>query len=205
MGDPPWRDCRIAGALLVGGIGRRFGADKALAVLAGERNLERGWNALADFEPRWAIAGSRERSAMLQRTLADSPIGAALVADDVAGFGPLGGLATGLRLAAAAQVDALALLAVDLPHLRRDYWTWLRAQAPHDTPPALVPRDSAGRWHPLAGLYRVGLADAAARAIGAPRASLQRFLDAQGAHPVAIPSGMLQVLHNVNHPADAAS
>jgi molybdopterin-guanine dinucleotide biosynthesis protein A len=203
MARPPWHHCRIAGALVVGGIGRRYGSDKALAVVAGERNIDRGWRALANFTPRWAIAGSHERTALLKRTLSDTPISTALVADDVSGFGPMGGLATGLRLAAAAQVDALALLAVDLPHLHSDYWAWLLNRAPSDTPPALVPRDSGGRWHPLAGLYQVELACAAATAIETSHASLQRFLTEQGAHPVAIEGPLMRVLHNLNSPSDA--
>ena len=198
-----WSECRTAGALVVGGIGRRFGADKALAMVAGERNLERGWRALAAFAPRWLISGSRERTATLQRALAGTPLAAALIADDAEGFGPLGGLATGLRLAEAAGCEALALLAVDLPNLRAGYWGWLVAQAPEHPTPALVPRDDQGRWHPLAGLYRVELAGAAAAAIATDRASLQRFMTEHGAHPVTIPPALRAVLHNVNTPADA--
>jgi molybdopterin-guanine dinucleotide biosynthesis protein A len=203
MQPQPWPGCRIAGALVAGGIGRRFGADKALAVLAGERNLERGWRLLAPFEPRWLIAGSRERTAMLARALAGTPLAAALVADDSEGFGPLGGLATALRLAAAAERDAVALLAVDLPNLTPGYWDWLIAQAPDHPTPALVPRDPDGRWHPLAGLYRVELGGAAAEAIAHSRASLQRFLAAVDAHPVTLPAAWQHALHNVNTPADA--
>jgi molybdopterin-guanine dinucleotide biosynthesis protein A len=204
MGAHPWKGLRIAGALVVGGVGRRFGSDKALATLAGERNIERAWRALADFDPRWALAGSSERAISLRQALANTPIADAIAPDDTPGFGPLGGLATALRLARVAGADAVALLAVDLPNLRSDYWRWLLAQAPGIDTPALVPRDPEGRWHPLAGFYRVELAAAAQHAVATSRASLQRFLEDVAAHPVSLSDAQLGALHNVNTPADLA-
>lgn len=208
MTRTPWTDLNIAGALVAGGVGRRFGSDKALAVSSsGERHLERAWRALEPFEPRWVIAGTAERCSALREALSGTPLAAALHPDDTPGSGPMGGLSTALRLGNEAGVEAVALLAVDLPNLEGGYWSWLLAQAAASaegaTAPALVPRDPEGRWHPLAGLYRVALHEAAQGAVASERASLQRFLEEVGAHAVSVPPAMERVLHNVNTPADA--
>lgn len=198
----------IAGAVVAGGIGQRFGSDKALASIGGARLIDHAWHALVDFNPRWVIAGSQARTQQLTRALANAPMAHALVPDDVEGFGPMGGVTTALRLAHEAKLDAVAVLAVDLPNLTRTYWDWLLAQAAmpagaNAITRALVPRDANGRWHPLAGIYPTSLAAAAHAATRRGHASLQKFLNEVNAQAVNVPASMQPMLHNVNRPEDA--
>jgi molybdopterin-guanine dinucleotide biosynthesis protein A len=202
------RSPAIAGAVVAGGVGRRFGSDKALASIGGVRMLDHAWEALAPFSPRWVIAGSQARTQHLRQALADTPMAHALVPDDQQGLGPMGGVATALRLARDANAAAVAVLAVDLPHLTRDYWDWLLAHAAATTGSttlerAWVPRDHSGRWHPLAGVYPTSLHAAAHAATLRGHASLQKFLNEVDAHAVALPESMRAMLHNVNTPEDA--
>ncbi len=193
------------GAILAGGASRRFGQDKAFAVVAGRRMIDAAAAALAGADSRVALVGSTERLA----TIADElPPGVAPLVDDVPGRGPLAGLATALRH----HPDAwLALLAVDLPNVPPDWWAGLAA---HHRPgaAAVVPRASDGRWEPTAALYHGSLAREAAAAVAAgdgPTLGFQGWLDAlHGAGravavpPEALPAGALT---NVNRPEDAAA
>lgn len=194
------------GAILAGGASRRFGRDKALAVVAGRRLLDAAADALADATTRAALLGGADRAAALAPLL---PAGVTGLADDVPGRGPLAGLATALTRHPDAWV---ALLAVDLPRVPRDWWGRLAA---HHRPgaAAVVPRGPDGRWEPAAALYHGALAADAAAAVAAADAGralgFQGWLDALAARDrvVAVPTDALPAgaLVNVNRPEDAAA
>lgn len=193
------------GAILAGGASRRFGRDKAFAVVAGRQMIDAATAALADATSRVALVGSRERGAAIAASL---PPGVAPLPDDVPGRGPLAGLATAL----AHRPDAwVALLAVDLPHVPPDWW---RRLAAHHRPGAVavVPRAADGRWEPTAALYHGSLAAEAAAVVAAgdgPTLGFQGWLDAlQGAgRAVAVATEALPpgALTNVNRPEDAVA
>lgn len=194
------------GAILAGGASRRFGRDKALAVVDGRRLLDHAADVLADAASRVALLGTPERAAALAPLL---PPGVAPLADDAPGRGPLGGLATAL----ARHPDAwVALLAVDLPRVPRGWWARLAA---HHRPgaAAVVPRAADGRWEPAAALYHGSLAAAAAEAVaaadGGRALGFQGWLEALAAvgRVVAVATDALPAgaLVNVNRPEDAAA
>ncbi len=204
--------------MLAGGIGRRFGGDKAQAVVAGARLIDRALAATAAFDPVWVVAGTPERAADLAPMLPDPT---RVVPDDAPGAGPIGGIATALRLAGRGWV---AVLAVDLPLIDVGWWKALMAAADAaqatlaapdatdtyaDGPRAVVARGPDGRWEPLAALYHSGLAAMATeRAAAGGDRSLQRFLAASDARPVpfeALPASAITALHNVNTREDAAA
>jgi molybdopterin-guanine dinucleotide biosynthesis protein A len=193
------------GAILAGGASRRFGHDKAFAVVAGRRMIDAASAALAGATTRVALVGSPARMAAVA---AELPPGVAPLADDVPGRGPLAGLATAL----ARHPDAwVALLAVDLPNVPPDWWTRLAAHH-HPGAAAVVPRSADGRWEPTAALYHGSLAAEAAAAVAAgdgPTLGFQGWLDAlDGAGRVAaVPTETLpaEALANVNRPEDAAA
>ena len=193
------------GAILAGGASRRFGQDKAFAVVAGRRMIDAAAAALAGATTRVALVGSLERTAAIAAAL---PPGVAPLADDVPGRGPLAGLATVL----ARHPDAwVALLAVDLPNVPPSWWTNLAA---HHRPgaAAVVPRTPDGRWEPTAALYHGSLAVEAAAAVAAgdgPTLGFQGWLDrlARADRVAAVPTEALPAgaLTNVNRPEDAAA
>lgn len=118
-----WHGETVAAVVLAGGIGRRFGTDKARAEVAGVRMLDRALAATADLSPVWVAAGTPERAATLKPLV---PRRCRIVADDRPGAGPIGGVATALRLAG---VGWVAVLAVDLPLLDGTWWQALMAAA----------------------------------------------------------------------------
>jgi len=204
-----WRGAPVAAVVLAGGVGRRFGADKARARVAGTRLIDRALAATAAFDPVWVVAGEPARAAALAPLLPDPD---RVVPDDVPGAGPIGGIATALRLAGRRWV---AVLAVDLPLIDAAWWPALMAAA--DAAPearagrslAVAARDPNGRWEPLAALYHGDLAPLAAEhaAPGGDR-SLRRFLAVAGAQAVAyeaLPTDAAAALHNVNTREDAAA
>jgi molybdenum cofactor guanylyltransferase len=204
-----WRGSPVAAVVLAGGVGRRFGSDKARALVAGTRLIDRALAATAAFERVWVVAGEPERAAALAPLLPDPE---RVVPDDLPGAGPIGGIATALRLAGHRWV---AVLAVDLPLIDPDWWTALMAAADVGSataagrPLAIAARGPDGRWEPLAALYHGDLAPLAAEhaAPGGDR-SLQRFLAAAGAQAIAyaaLPAGAVAALHNVNTREDAAA
>ena len=204
-----WRGAPVAAVVLAGGVGRRFGADKARALVAGTRLIDRALAATAAFEPVWVVAGAPARAAMLAPLLPDPD---RVVPDDLPGAGPIGGIATALRLAGHRWV---AVLAVDLPLVDGGWWPALMAaadaafEAAAVRPLAVAARAPDGRWEPLAALYHGDLAPLAAEhaAPGGDR-SLQRFLVAAGAQAIAyeaLPTDAVAALHNVNTREDAAA
>ncbi len=97
---------RLLGAVLAGGQSRRFGRDKAREIVAGESMLHHAVRALQSVT---------EEVVVISPYRPDAPQGIEVLPDAQPGHGPLGGLHTALLEAAARQMDAVLLLACDLP------------------------------------------------------------------------------------------
>ena len=144
----------LAGVLLAGGLSRRMGGgDKALLALGGETILAR------------VIARTKPQVATLALNANGDParfagFGLPVVADVVEGFaGPLAGVLTGLEWAAEHAPDCawLASFATDAPFLPADLVTGLMTAVTRDGADMACAM-SAGRHHPVFGLWPVRLA-----------------------------------------------
>lgn len=129
----------ITAAILAGGQSRRFGSDKALALLDGRTLLERVALSLDACAPRLLIAPPGRYALPGWQNLPDTR----------PGEGPLAGLEAALL---ACPTPWLALSAVDLPLLTPGYWPLLAEH--RDVPAQLVTaRGPLGQTHILAALF----------------------------------------------------
>lgn len=96
------RPCSLV--LLYGGAGRRFGGEKGLASFRGEPLVARLLRRLAGLSDDVMISSNAPEQY--------THLGLPVIADEVPGLGPLGGLLAGLH---AARHDLLAVVAGDMP------------------------------------------------------------------------------------------
>jgi molybdopterin-guanine dinucleotide biosynthesis protein A len=142
-------------AILAGGQARRLGGvDKAALAIGSKSILDLQLALLRPLTPHILIIGGGRRNAI--------PGDVRQVPDRYPGSGPLGGIVTALE---AAPADPVLVLACDLPHLTAPFVTRLVQMADGDAD-VVVPRDLNGR-HPLAAVYRRGVASQLAARISA--------------------------------------
>ncbi len=168
---------RILGAVLAGGQSRRFGSDKALALLDGQTLLD---HALARLEAWCSAVVVAGREVPGRRCVADWPC---------AGMGPLGGIAAVLRLAEAEGYAAVLTIGVDSLGL------------PDNLPQHLAPGPAYLADQPVVGLWPVSAAEVVAAILaGEGRHSLRALAEAVSARPVALATPSA----NINTPEDLA-
>ena len=186
------------GVILAGGRARRMGGiDKGSIRIGGATILERVLTRLRGQCARLVLNANAEA--------APFPVDVPIVADSVADFpGPLAGILAGLDFAAAQMPEIAWVVSVpsDCPFLPRDLVSRLH-QARHAAGTALACATSAGRQHPVVGLWPLGL-----------REALRHALTQEGAHkvgewsaryPLAVaewPIEPLDPFFNVNTPED---
>lgn len=124
----------ILGAILAGGASRRFGADKAAALIDGQAMMDRVIARIGCQVDEIVICG---RSWGDFPTLADRP---------KPGMGPLGGLAAALHYAATDGFETVLTAGCDLPDL------------PGDLVAQLSPAPAVIKGQPLLGLWNSALA-----------------------------------------------
>lgn len=168
----------ILGVVLAGGLSRRFGSDKALAMLGGHTLIARAVDALAQWCQHVVVAG---------RDTAPVPV----VPDwPRAGMGPLGGLAAALRYAQAAGYDTVLSCGVDTGVFPRDLPALLGA-----APACLANQPVIGIWPAAAAPVLEELL------LGEGPHAMYRFADRIGARRVDIGAAV----PNLNTPDDLAA
>ena len=167
---------KILGAVLAGGRSRRFGSDKAAALLDGRPLLDHVVAALAVQVDAVVVCGRRHAS---QPSLPDRP------GPDL---GPLGGLNAALHHAAAHGFDLVLTAGCDMPRFRPD----VAASLVGREPAVLLGQQVVGLW-PAALAPRLDeyLASAADR-------SIRAWMRHVGAHEVPF----ADIIANVNCRAD---
>jgi molybdopterin-guanine dinucleotide biosynthesis protein A len=159
MTAPP----RRLGAVLAGGKSSRFGSDKAVALLAGERLLDRAVATLAPHCEAVVVIGREDAR---HACVADWP---------APGMGPLGGLAGALGHALRHGYDEVLTCGVDSVALPADF-----AQALTPAPAYLEAQPVIGLWPAqAAGILEEIL-------LGPGKHSMRAFVERTGARPVKL-------------------
>ncbi|BBM73781.1 molybdenum cofactor guanylyltransferase [Rhodothermus marinus] len=188
--SPPNAD--LTALLLAGGRSRRFGTDKARAVVGGVPMLRRIYETACALTPHVLLSVRADGDFYLDLV----PLEVPRLLDPVPDAGPLAGLVAGLR---AAQTPWLLALACDLPFLTDDTLRQLLAARSPETA-AVVPVTPDGHRQPLCALYHVDVLRPVAEAwLAAGRHALQALLDRLSVTTLPVPDAPLR---NVNTPDD---
>jgi len=139
-----------AGYVLAGGASSRFGADKALAELAGQTMLARMCELVRRATGDVRVVASSAKY---------GEHGAVVVFDQWPGEGPLGGIITALE--DAKQRDCMAahclIISCDMPFLNAGWLAYLGSRAAASRAEIVVPRSEYG-LEPLCACWRVSAA-----------------------------------------------
>lgn len=187
----------IVPAVLAGGRSERFGRDKMLADVVGRPMVAAPIAALREvFGPRVVVVGPCDPAV---RALGDD-----WLADDHAGIGPMGGIATVLaRLGRPAMVLAGDLPAIDAAAVRRLAEAFLAAPAAAMAL-AISGESTEPREHPCAAVYGLPMREALESGLRRSRFGLREAIGRVPASSVVRVRLPERVLANVNHPADLA-
>ncbi len=131
---------QVGGFILAGGKSSRMGSDKASLEIAGTSLISRAARLLASVTANPTIIASTS----LYRSL-----GTPVVADDWPDSGPLGGIATVLRVS---KTSWNLIIACDLPYLTKAWLDFLIGRALKSTADAVVPMNERGA-EPLCAVY----------------------------------------------------
>ena len=192
---------RVIGILLAGGQARRMGGgDKCLRELAGRTLLSRIIDRARPQVDALVLNANGDPARFAAYGLPVAP-------DVIEGFaGPLAGVLTGMDWAAknAAQARFIATFPTDAPFLPRDMVARLLAAVVDDAAD-LACATSAGRTHPVAGLWPIALRADLRRAM---RDEDMRKIDAWTARyrlaRVDWPADPVDPFFNANRPEDLA-
>lgn len=166
---------RLLGAILAGGHSRRFGSDKAAALVDGRPLLDHVADALRPQVDALVVAG---REWPMLESVSDLP---------KAGLGPLGGLAGALAYAHRQGFDAVLSSGCDLIGIPPDL-----VQQLGDAPGVVDEQPLLGLWSPAAAEVLIKwLADSQNR-------SVYRFADHIAARRVSLSTP----IRNANRPED---
>jgi molybdopterin-guanine dinucleotide biosynthesis protein A len=191
----PTRYSAIAGCIIAGGQSRRMGEDKARLELGGSALIER---AIRRLTPQVAclIINAHEGSADFENH-------GLPVVRDLAGDrkGPLAGILAAMRWAEKNDIAWIVTIAVDTPFFPRDLVSRL-AEAAQDK--ELACASSAGRLHPVFGLWKASLAQELERQIENGLRSVRQWVGLHDAGIAQWPAEPYDPFFNINSPADMA-
>jgi molybdopterin-guanine dinucleotide biosynthesis protein A len=196
-------DSEVTGVLLAGGRSSRMGGrEKALLDIGGKPMLLHVLSRLRPQVGRIVVNANGDAARFSGHCL---PV----IADSIEGYaGPLAGLHAGIEWAQRETPEArfVASVPIDSPFLPLDLVARLKAALLSKGAPCAIAA-SNGERHPVAGLWRVELAEALAQSLEQNVRALHRFADSQGCAvaefgPVEIGGVSVDPFFNVNAPAD---
>jgi molybdenum cofactor guanylyltransferase len=136
----------VCGYVLAGGASSRFGFDKALVELGGQRMLERMCHLLEEVTEGASVVAPTSRYA---------DFGQRMVNDHWPGQGPLGGIITALMATGDSQQrrDWNLIVSCDMPFLTRDWLAYMADHALDSAAEVVVPKSTQG-LEPLCACWR---------------------------------------------------
>lgn len=186
----------LTGALFVGGLSRRMGADKATVRIDGQPLWTRQLALLRELQPQTLMVSARERPIWC-------PADVEPVFDSPPSRGPLSGLASVLKHI---KTSHLLALAIDMPRMTaaelRNLWALAQ------TGRGVIPMNGE-HFEPLCAIYPAEAATTAADVLASGDPSLQHFsrtllrLQLASAHSLTTPE--LPLFLNVNTPGDLST
>jgi molybdopterin-guanine dinucleotide biosynthesis adapter protein len=184
------REGPIVGAVLAGGRSSRFGRDKGLARIGGERLLDRAADTLRTVCDLVVVVSSHPEHEVE---------GALRIPDLRAEHGPLAGIEAAMRHAESVGASAVCVLACDLPTVEGSV---LRAlvEGMGDARAAAPRRDGPPGFEPLCAVYRTACGDVTARLLDEGVRAVHVLFERVGGRVIAM-EGRSPLL-NVNTPAD---
>ncbi|HEY7327371.1 MAG TPA: molybdenum cofactor guanylyltransferase [Gemmataceae bacterium] len=150
---------RVGGVVLGGGQSHRMGRPKAWLPFGDERMLPRVVRLLGEAVAPIVVVAARDQE------VPSLPPEIEIVRDPEPGRGPLQGLAAGLE-ALRGRTDAAYVSSCDVPFLRPAFVRRLIEMLGDF---AICVPEVGGYRHPLAAVYRIAIADVAARLLGEDR------------------------------------
>jgi molybdopterin-guanine dinucleotide biosynthesis protein A len=180
-----------AGYLLVGGMSRRMGRDKALLPFRD--------GALAQTVAR-AVASAAGSVVLVGDPLRYGRLGLPVIADLHPGEGPLGGILTAL---AHTQAEWNIVTACDMPGLSSEFLVSLLEKAERTGAEALVPAGPSGRPEPLCAVYSRRALPALEAAFAGGVRKIAEALESTRA--VFVPVSEALYFQNVNTPEEWAA
>ena len=139
----------------------------------------------------------------LSKSFGGTPAMADLHLDIAGGLGPLGGIATALRVeAAGASSKSACVLACDMPAVGASLLDCLLDARGRESPATVMRHPATGRVEPLPGIYEANAATSIDESLEAGRLSVTAWLDETEARIVPAPPELAWRLTNVNTPAD---
>ena len=188
---------KVAGVILAGGLSRRLGGgDKCLRLLAGRPILAHIVERLRPQVDALALNANGDPARFAGFHL---PV----TADSIAGFaGPLAGILAGLDWAAGSSgITHVATAAADAPLLPLDLVQRLRRALEAERCDLACAR-SAGRAHPVFGLWPVALREELRAAVSGGLRKVDQWTARYRLASVDFSDGPPDPFFNVNHPED---
>jgi molybdenum cofactor guanylyltransferase len=133
----------VTGIILAGGESSRMGTDKGLSVLCGQPLISYAIQVLSGLCDNIIISSS---SGSYQK------FGFPVVADDVSGIGPMGGIYSSLKHS---NTEKNLVLSCDLPFVSKELMNYILQQG--EAFEVAVPWEGGRHYEPLCGFYTVSI------------------------------------------------
>ena len=170
-----------------------MGQDKTEVRFESETLLERAVSIVRPLSDRVLIVGKDVGPRLID--------GVETSVDDHADVGPLGGIATALRLA---RPHPCLIIPCDMPMLGADLLSGLIRSHGRDVDCTLLVNPDTGRIEPLVGVYASSCLDAMSASIAAGRLAIWRTLAELTVRHVPVPAAQADQLVNLNTPNDVS-